>query len=89
MITLHDGDGGLPFIRIENQAARAKICLLGATVLEYQPLGAEPVFGPAPTAVLSGHADPRRDSGVLAVVWAEPLTPGLPATVLCAPCYGR
>ena len=50
MITLHDGEGGLPFISIENQAARAKICLLGATVLEYQPSGAEAVLWTSPNS---------------------------------------
>ena len=50
MITLHDGDGGLPFISIQNQAGRAKICLLGATVMEYQPAGADPVLWTSPNS---------------------------------------
>ena len=50
MINLHDGDGGLPFISIQNQAGRAKICLLGATVMEYQPAGADPVLWTSPNS---------------------------------------
>ncbi len=50
MITLHDGDGGLPFVSIQNQASRAKICLLGATVMEYQPAGADPVLWTSPNS---------------------------------------
>ncbi len=50
MITLHDGDGGLPFISIQNQAARAKICLLGATVMEYQPVEEDPVLWTSPNS---------------------------------------
>ena len=50
MITLHDGEGGLPFISIQNGAARSKICLLGATVLEYQPARAQPVLWTSPNS---------------------------------------
>ncbi len=79
MITLHDGDGGLPFIRIENQAARAKICLLGATVLDYQPLGAEPVLWTSPNSRFEVGTPIR---GGIPVCWpwfGQSATPGLPA----------
>ena len=79
MITLHDGDGGLPFIRIENQAARAKICLLGATVLDYQPVGAEPVLWTSPNSRFEVGTPIR---GGIPVCWpwfGQSATPGLPA----------
>jgi glucose-6-phosphate 1-epimerase len=79
MITLQDGDGGLPFLSIENQAARAKICLLGATVLEYQPVGAEPVLWTSPNSRFEVGTPIR---GGIPVCWpwfGQSATPGLPA----------
>jgi glucose-6-phosphate 1-epimerase len=79
MITLHDGDGGLAFISVQNQAARAKICLLGATVMEYQPAGAEPVLWTSPNSRFAVGTPIR---GGIPVCWpwfGQSATPGLPA----------
>jgi D-hexose-6-phosphate mutarotase len=51
MVTVQEGSGGLPFVQIRNRAAQAKICLLGATVMEYQPEGAQPVLWVSPNSV--------------------------------------
>ncbi len=80
MITQQDGNGGLPFIRIQNQAAQASICLLGATVLEYQPQGAAPLLWVSPNSQYVVGSPIR---GGIPVCWPwfgpHPNTPGLPA----------
>ena len=80
MITLHDGDGGLPFISIQNQAGRAKICLLGATVMDYQPAGADPVLWTSPNSRFVVGTPIR---GGIPVCWPwfgpHPVNPALPS----------
>lgn len=43
-VTLGRGHGDLPVLRIETPAARAEVYLLGATVTEWTPAGADPVI---------------------------------------------
>lgn len=43
-VTLAEGKGGLPVLRIETAAAAGEIYLLGAHVLSWAPTGAEPVL---------------------------------------------
>lgn len=80
MITLSDGEGGLPFISIQNQAARAKICLLGATVVEFQPVGAEPVLWTSPNSRFEAGTPIR---GGIPVCWPwfgqHPTQSGMPS----------
>ena len=80
MITRQDGNGGLPFVRIQNQAAQASICLLGATVLEYQPQGAAALLWTSPN---SHYAVGTPIRGGIPVCWpwfgAHPTDPSLPA----------
>jgi len=79
MVTTQEGNGGLPFIYIVNQAAQAKICLLGATVLEYQPQDANPVLWTSPNSLYQVGTPIR---GGIPVCWpwfgTHP-TPGFPA----------
>lgn len=79
MVVTQEGSGGLPFIYIVNQAAQAKICLLGATVMEFQPQDADPVLWTSPKSFYAVGTPIR---GGIPVCWpwfgAHP-TPGFPA----------
>lgn len=79
VITQKIENGGLPFIHIQNEAAQAKICLLGATVMEYQPHGAAPLLWTSPNSQYALGAPIR---GGIPVCWpwfGQASTPGLPA----------
>jgi glucose-6-phosphate 1-epimerase len=80
MITQQEGNGELPFVQIENEAARASICLLGATIMDYQPKGAQPVLWTSPNSEYKVGAPIR---GGIPVCWPwfgpHPTDPSLPA----------
>jgi glucose-6-phosphate 1-epimerase len=88
VITQKIENGGLPFIHIQNEAAQAKICLLGATVMEYQPRGAAPVLWTSPN---SQYAPGSPIRGGIPVCWpwfGQASTPGLPQTAGGLPAHG-
>lgn len=73
------GDGGLPFVRIQNQAGMARVCLLGATVTEFEPTGAQPVVWTSPNTHYEVGTPIR---GGIPVCWpwfGQHATPGFPA----------
>lgn len=78
MITLHQGNGGLPFIHVENEAAQAEICLLGATVTEFQPTGHRPVLWTSPNSRFAVGAPMYAGIPVCWPWFGPALTPGLP-----------
>ncbi len=72
------GDGGLPFVRIENQAGMARVCLLGASVTEFAPTGAQPVVWVSPNSQYKVGTPIR---GGIPVCWpwfGAHATPGFP-----------
>ena len=73
------GDGGLPFVRVQNRAGMARVCLLGATVTEFEPTGAHPVLWTSPNARYELGTPIR---GGIPVCWpwfGQHATPGFPA----------
>jgi glucose-6-phosphate 1-epimerase len=78
MVRLEKGAGGLQFIEIENQAARASICLLGATVMEYQPAGSAPVLWTSPNSRYQAGTPIRAGIPVCWPWFGQPTTPDLP-----------
>ena len=79
MITIQDGNGGLPFVQIQNRAARARICLLGATVMEYQPVGTPPVLWTSPNSHYQLGTPIRAGIPVCWPWFGQPATPDLPS----------
>ena len=72
------GSGGLPFVRVQNAAGMAKICLLGATVTEFQPAGAQPLLWLSPNSRFEAGVPIR---GGIPVCWpwfGAHTTPGMP-----------
>lgn len=78
MITVQEGTGGLPFVYISNRAAQAKICLLGATVMEYQPEGEQPVLWVSPNSFYQLGEPVRAGIPVCWPWFGQHPTPGLP-----------
>lgn len=78
-ITQETGEGNLPFLRLQNQHGMARVCLLGATVTEYQPAGAQPVVWTSPHSKFEVGTPIR---GGVPVCWpwfGAHATPGFPA----------
>ena len=72
------GDGGLPFVRIQNQAGMARVCLLGASVTEFAPAGTQPVLWVSPNSQYKAGKPIR---GGIPVCWpwfGQHATPGFP-----------
>ncbi len=79
MITIQDGNGGLPFVQIQNRAAKARICLLGATVMEYQPVGSAPVLWTSPNSRYMVGTPIRAGIPVCWPWFGQPANPDLPS----------
>lgn len=79
MVITQEGNGGLPFVYIVNQAAQARIGLLGATLMEFQPEGAAPVLW---TSLNSRYAVGTPIRAGIPVCWpwfGVHATPGFPS----------
>src|SRR5512138_1695856 len=78
-ITQEIGEGELTFLRLQNAHGMARVCLLGATVTEYQPAGGQPVLWTSPQSQYSIGTPIR---GGIPVCWpwfGQHATPGFPA----------
>jgi glucose-6-phosphate 1-epimerase len=79
MVITQEGNGGLPFVYIVNQAAQARICLLGATVMEYQPQGTAPVLWTSPNSRYEVGIPIRAGIPVCWPWFGAHATPGFPS----------
>lgn len=66
MVEIITGKGGLPFAQIHTRSGKASVCLLGATVTDFQPTGHEPVLYVSPNSLWQDGVSIR---GGIPVCW--------------------
>lgn len=79
-VTLLEITPGYPVIEIDHPACRARVALLGATVMSWRPMGGEEVLYLSPDAVFK---EGKAIRGGIPICWpwfnAHPTDPGLPS----------
>lgn len=70
-VDVADGEGGLPVVRVQTDAASAQIYLLGAHVTSWRPAGAQEVLWLSPTSAFSAET-PIRGGVPVCAPWFGP-----------------